>query len=88
MTSNSPALSCPAPIDPKQVMQRAEAIARDHVVECARELLEWDGTSLLCDGRIRQMARVLSELGVGDQLGIARTVAERAILRHVVAGGA
>lgn len=58
----------------------ATAYAREHARELAAELLEWSDTTLLCDGRVRELARMLQVLDAAHALTLARSFAERAAL--------
>lgn len=66
--------------NPKEVMARVEEFVRANLAECARELIIWDRTSLLPDGKVRQAAVIAYEMGVGDQLSIARRIVEKQAL--------
>ncbi|WP_321944663.1 hypothetical protein [Burkholderia cenocepacia] len=58
----------------------ATAYAREHARELATELLEWSDTTLLRDGRVRELARMLQVLDAAHALKLARSFAERAAL--------
>jgi len=64
----------------KEVRERGEAFAGEHVVECAAELLEWSNTALLRDGRIRELAKMLAKLDEHHALPLAERFATRAAL--------
>lgn len=61
------------------------AFAIQHLRECADELLSWHGTGTLCDGRLRELARMMRAVYGVDALGHAERVVEREALR-VAAG--
>lgn len=69
--------------EPRTIMARAATMADENLVACARELLDWDETTLLVDGHVRAIARVISDLGSVNHLDIARSVVEKAVLRYV-----
>ncbi|MEB2554094.1 hypothetical protein [Burkholderia cenocepacia] len=58
----------------------ATAYAREHARELATELMEWSDTTLLRDGRVRELARMLQVLDAAHALTLARSFAERAAL--------
>lgn len=58
----------------------ATAYAREHARELATELLEWSDTTLLRDGRVRELARMLQVLDAAHALTLARSFAEHAAL--------
>ncbi|MCO8325955.1 DUF551 domain-containing protein [Burkholderia cenocepacia] len=64
----------------KEARDMATAYAREHARELAAELLEWSDTALLCDGRVRELARMLQVLDAAHALTLARSFAERAAL--------
>jgi hypothetical protein len=70
--------------EPKQIRIQAETFAREHVVECAAELLEWSNTGLLRDGRVRELARTLQQLDEHHPLTLAERFVTRAALERAV----
>jgi hypothetical protein len=68
----------------KEIRIQAETFAREHVVECAVELLEWSNTSLLRDGRVRELAKMLQQLDEHHSLTLAERFATRAALERAV----
>lgn len=69
----------------KAIRIQAETFAREHVVECATELLEWSNTGLLRDGRVRELAKTLEQLDQHHSLTLAERFATRAALEHATA---
>lgn len=67
--------------DPKEVLARAEEFVKEHLAECARELITWDQTTLLPNGKVREAAAIVYQMGVGDQLSIARRIVETCALK-------
>ncbi len=71
-----------AGIDPKKVMAKARDFASENLIECA-EVVEWRDTSLLCDGKVRQLASLFNELGDVDSLGMAEGIVVKLASRKV-----
>lgn len=68
-----------AEIDLQQANRRARAFARHHVGELAREIVEWQDTALLREGKLRELASIVSFAG-HDALKVAEHYATRAAL--------
>ncbi|WP_176016618.1 hypothetical protein [Burkholderia sp. BCC0398] len=66
----------------KEARDAATAYAREHVQELAEELLEWSDSTLLRNGRMRELARILQSLDGAHSLTLARSFAERAVLEQ------
>jgi hypothetical protein len=54
--------------------------AEQHVRELAMEILEWQNTALLRDGKLRELAHILKALDASHALKIAENFAIRAAL--------
>ncbi len=65
--------------------QRAEAydFAHRHQLECWKELIEWQETGLLRDGRVRELAKLLS-FAKESALSMAKSVVEGKALEFAV----
>lgn len=64
---------------------RAQAFAKEHLAECAAELLKWKDTSVLASGgKVRQLASICAEYtGTSYSLGVAESTIYRAALEAV-----
>lgn len=74
----------PQPVsnEPKAIMAQAEDFAKDHLRECAAELIEWSDTAVLKDGKVRELARLCSEMvpHACEGLKLAQRLVEREAL--------
>ena len=69
------------PSDAKVIREQCRAYAAEHVAELSAELLEWHDTSILCDGKVRELARMCSEfVDKSDALPVAKSMVERAAM--------
>lgn len=59
--------------------ERAEEFCSLHLVQCCRELAEWGKTSVLCDGKVRELAQLFSYAGHS-----ALSLAEAEVKRQAV----
>lgn len=73
------------PNESQAARYRAEAFAKQHLPECAAELLEWKDTSVLAsNGRVRQLAKICAEYtGPSYSLGVAESTIFRAALESL-----
>lgn len=62
------------------VRKSAQRFAKKHVAELATELLEWSNTSILRNGRVRELAHILKALDTTHALKIAENFAVHAAL--------
>lgn len=68
----------------KNEKAKCEAFATEHLAVCADELLEWRETAILKDGKVRELAQMVSEwAGTRDSLSLAERFVEVAALRYV-----
>lgn len=61
--------------------------AKKHLFECAKEILDWGRTSILCDGKLRELAKTC-EAWVRDEsyaLGVAEAIVKEEALRAALA---
>lgn len=65
-------------------LRLAKDWAEDHAVELAQEMMEWQDTAILRDGKLRDLARQLTFAPAHDRLNIAEHVATRACLEALV----
>lgn len=72
----------PAPVI---VRNEARAFAKAHAVELATELIKWQDTGLLIDGRLRELALIWSKIDSTGALSLAENTASRAALDMLVA---
>ena len=65
----------------KKLRDESEAFAKRYLGECATELIEWGETSLLREGKVRELAKLCSAwAGSQDALPIAERMVNRAAL--------
>ena len=63
----------------------AEAFCKQHAIECAQELIEWQDTSLLRDGKLRELAKLCEAfMGNHDGLRGAERMVERRALELAI----
>lgn len=66
-------------------MNAARKSALINMKECATELVEWYDTGILRkEGRVREIARMLSGIPEDQRLDCAKTIIEKEILKRVV----
>lgn len=65
-----------------QLREQSEAFAREHLAECAKDLLEWQDTGLLPSGKVRELVQRCEAWAGRDALPVARAMVERAALQH------
>jgi hypothetical protein len=71
----------------REIADQAEKFARQHIVVISEEMLEWRNTSLLREGRVRELSRILTPLARSYALGVAESYAQRAAFEFVVQQG-
>jgi len=62
----------------------ATAFATEHLAACAADILEWERTSVLPDGRMRELITLCAFVGSSRQ-AYAKEEVTRQVLRHYVA---
>ena len=60
-------------------MEEAKAFAQHNIYECSKELIELDETGILKDGKVRELARMLSFTG-HNSLSVAKSIINQAAL--------
>lgn len=61
--------------------EKARSFAKMHYAECAAELIEWQDTAILCDGKVRQLGLLCSHfIGGYDDLRVAESMITREVL--------
>ena len=68
----------------REISRQADEFAKEHVVVLCEELLEWDKTSILRSGRVRELSNHLRPLAGTDALIVAESYAKRAAFEFVV----
>lgn len=63
------------------ILDEARAFADKHVYEASQEILNWQITSRLCNGRVRQLAKMLRVINAEQALTLAENEFKRAALR-------
>jgi hypothetical protein len=71
----------------RAIADQAEEFAKEHIVEISEEMVEWRNTSLLRDGRVRELSRILMPLADSYALSVAESYAQRAAYEFVVQHG-
>lgn len=67
--------------EPKKILERAKAFATEHLAVCSAELIELGRTGVLCDGQVRELARICVGLNPTHAgLDIAEDLVKRAAL--------
>lgn len=72
----------------RDALDEAKRFAREHLAECAGELIEWSDTARLRDGRVRELARLLTKINQTDSLTLAENCVKRASIEQSAAGAA
>jgi len=57
-------------IEITQIVQMMKAYVKDNLKDCCRELVDWDNTGILCEGKVRLAARILEPIGSGDSTNL------------------
>jgi len=70
-------------IDLRASRDAAKAFAREHLRECAAEIIEWKSTGVLCDGRLREMAKLCNPFAGPHSLSVAESFVVTAALQTV-----
>lgn len=74
-------------VDLNKLRSDSVSFAQRHLVECAKELVEWRETSLLCNGRVRELGRMCSEfVGKDHGLKMAESLVKNAALDALAKG--
>lgn len=73
----------------REITKNAEAFAKEHIVELCEELLEWQDTSILRQGKLRELTRMLKPMASFDVLAlrIAEDYVKKAALEFMVEQG-
>lgn len=68
-----------------EVRNEALAFAATHVKSLAAELVEWQDTGLLPEGKLRVLASIWAKIDESNAMSLAESTATRAALDAVVA---
>jgi hypothetical protein len=68
----------------REARDRIVAFANAHWRECAEELIEWQDTARLRDGKMRELAQLCEALEKSRSMAVAEAYARRAIFDAVV----
>lgn len=69
--------------DIMQFRVEAQAFAAEHLAECAAELIEWQDTAILRDGRVRELAAKCEKfISNHDSLPVAESLINRAAVER------
>lgn len=63
-------------------LEEAKRFAKDNLEECCRELIEWHDSSVLRDGKVRELAKILSFTG-HVTLSVAESLIKRVAYEHI-----
>lgn len=64
--------------NPKLARAAAEIFCRDNLRECCAELVEWSRTALLCDGKLRELAKLCGHyISEHDALKVAERMVQQ-----------
>lgn len=69
------------------VMSRVREFASQHLYELAQEMVEFENSGLLCDGRLRELEAIARPVCNSDALKVAQATVRRAALEYVVTMG-
>lgn len=73
--------------DLKIIRKECQDFAKQHLKECCAELLEWQNTAILRDGRIRELASMCRKfVGDHDGLRVAESFVNRAAVERIANG--
>jgi hypothetical protein len=75
------------PVRLLEITENAAKFANEHVVVISEEMLEWTDTSILRDGKVRELARMLRPVADSYALSVAESYAKRAAFEFVVQQG-
>lgn len=68
----------------REIARQAEIFAKENVISLCRELLEWSQTSILREGRVRELANLVRPMAGSDALSVAESYAQHAAFEFVV----
>lgn len=69
-------------MDLEEMRSKSERFAERNLAVCAAELIDWQNNSVLCHGRVRELAALCAAwVGERDALKIAERMVERAALK-------
>jgi hypothetical protein len=71
----------------QQIAKDAEAFAEKHVVEMCKEMLEWSATTVLSEGRVRELSRLVRPMAGYDALRVAESYVRNAAFDFVAKHG-
>lgn len=72
--------------EPQLYMEQAGKLVEDFLPQCCEELLEWSETSVLPDGIIRVIERVVRNVDANYSLSITEDMVKQAALHRVAKG--
>lgn len=72
--------------DAQVKMKVAREFAAQNVVQGAIEILEWQNTSILRDGVVRQCGRMIEDIGISQGHTVAESLFINEALKVVAAG--
>lgn len=73
-------------INHNQIIDDAKQFAKDNLKECCKELVEWGGSTVLVNGKVRELARMLNPINGGRSLAIAESIIKTVAFEHIVEG--
>ena len=66
----------------QEKLEAGNVYCREHLVQCCQELLEWQRTSILPDGRVRALARIYDFAGT-HALSMAESTVKTEAMRRL-----
>lgn len=67
------------------VKKQAAEFAEKHVTVLAQEIIEWNDTAVLPDGKLRELAAIWAQVDTSCAMSLAEATATRAALEAVAA---
>jgi hypothetical protein len=71
--------------DGNNTLEQARALVRENLRQCCEEVLQWHDTTILPDGRVREVTNLLEPVMGANALGVAENLVTRAALEEVTA---
>lgn len=67
-----------------QALEDAKRFAKENLVQCCEELIELSATGVLCNGKVRELRKMVDFAGPAA-LSVAETIVKQAAMEIVVA---
>ena len=66
------------------IIDQARDYIKQHLKECCEEMLEWQNTSILCNGHVRHAALIVSEFNKNYDLAIAEDIIKKEAMKFTI----